>query len=137
MRVLVLNVWGETKSYGLLKLGTTPELTINRVSSFNLLFSCSSSLESSTLNSIQKEFFFCLFVFIWVFQLLLKIIAMISKGCFCQISKIVMKFVFKAFLYLNPWTVHVVRNWYCAHTFMEVTGKIILMYEIDLVCEHL
>ena len=55
------------KSYGLLKLGTTPEFTINTVSSFNLLLSYSSSLENSTLNSIQKDFFF----FFGVFQLLL------------------------------------------------------------------
>ena len=39
------------------KLGTTPELTINRVSLFNLLLSCSSSLENPNLDSIQKEFF--------------------------------------------------------------------------------
>ena len=50
------------QSYGLLKLGTTPELTINSVSLSNLLLFHSSSSENSTLDSIQKEFF-------WIFLL--------------------------------------------------------------------
>ena len=45
----------------------------------------------------------------------LGVIAMISKGCFWQISNIIIKFVFRAFLYFNPSTVHGVLNWYWVH----------------------
>ena len=45
----------------------------------------------------------------------LSVIAMISKGCFWQIFNIIIKFAFRAFLYLNPSTVHVVLNSYLAH----------------------
>ena len=55
----------KTKSDGLLKLGTAPYLTINRVSSFNFSSVCSNSPKDLTLDSIQKEFF-------GVFQLLFK-----------------------------------------------------------------
>ena len=43
-------------------------------------------------------------------------IATISRGCFWQISNIIIKFVLRAFLYLNPSTVYVVvLNQYCAY----------------------
>ena len=60
-----------------------------------------------------------------------------SKGCFCQFSRISRKFIFRVFLYLNPWTVYVIWNWYCAHTLIKVTGKIEFVPEIDLVYEDL
>ena len=63
------------------------------------------------------------------------VIAMISEGYFWQIFNIITRFVFRAFLYLNPLTVHVVLNWYWAHTLTKVTEKIKLMHEIDLVCD--
>ena len=44
----------QTKSYGLLQIGTTPELT-NRVSAFNLSSFLSNSPENLTLDSIQKK----------------------------------------------------------------------------------
>ena len=65
----------------------------------------------------------------------LGVIAMISKGCFWQISNITIKFVFRDFLYLNPSSVHVVLNWYWARAFIKVTEKIKLVHEIDLVCD--
>ena len=46
----------------------------------------------------------------------LRVIAMISKGCFWQISNTLIKFVFRAFLYLNLSTVHVILNCYWEHT---------------------
>ena len=49
----------------MLKLGTTAELTINRVSSLNLFLSHSSSSENSTLDSIQKDI-------VWSFLAFLK-----------------------------------------------------------------
>ena len=67
----------------------------------------------------------------------LGVIAIILEGCFWQISKIIIKFVFRALLYLNPATVHVILNKYWANTLVKGTGKIKLVYEIDLVCEHL
>ena len=45
----------------------------------------------------------------------LGVIALISKGCFWQISRIIIKFVFSDFLYFSPSWVHVVLNWYWAH----------------------
>ena len=62
---------------------------------------------------------------------------MISKGCFGQISNIIIKSVFGAFLYLNPSSVYMILNWYYAHTLIKVTEKIILVHEIDLVSDHL
>ena len=50
---------------------------------------------------------------------------------------IVTKFVFKVFLYLNSSSLHVILNRYWAHTLIKVTGKIKLVHEIDLVCDHL
>ena len=47
---------GQTKSYGLLEIDTTPELTINRVSSFNLSSFLSNFPDNLTLDSIQKSF---------------------------------------------------------------------------------
>ena len=32
---------------------------------------------------------------------------------------------------------YVVLNWYWGHTLIKVTGKIKMMHEIDLVCDHL
>ena len=65
----------------------------------------------------------------------LSVITMISKGSFCQIFNIIIRFVFRAFLYLNPLTVHVVLNWYWTHTLIKVTEKIKLVHEMDLVCD--
>ena len=65
----------------------------------------------------------------------LGVIAMISKGSFWQIFNVIIRFVFRAFLYLNPLTVHLVLNWYCAHTLMKVTEKFKLVHEIDLFCD--
>ena len=67
----------------------------------------------------------------------LGVIAMISKGCFWQISNFIIKFVFRYFLNLNPSTVDVVLNWYWAHTLIKFRGKIELVHEIDLVSDHL
>ena len=53
----------------------------------------------------------------------LRVIAFISKSYFCQIS------------YCHK--VHVIFNRYWAHTLIKVTGKIKLVHEIDLVCNHL
>ena len=68
-------------------------------------------------------------------RVLLGVIAIISKGSFWQILNIIIRFVFRVFLYLNPLTVHVVLNWYWAHTLIKVTEKIKLVHEIDLVCD--
>ena len=67
----------------------------------------------------------------------LGVMVMISEGCFWQISNVIIKFVFRAFLYLNPLTVHVLFNWYWAHTLIKFRGKIELVHEIDLVSDHL
>ena len=48
---------------------------------------------------------------------------------------IIIRFVFRAFLYVNPLTVHVVLNWYWAHTLIKVTEKIKLVHETDLACD--
>ena len=48
---------GQPKSYGLLEVGTAPELTMNRVSSFNLSSFLSNSPENLTLDSIPKKSF--------------------------------------------------------------------------------
>ena len=50
---------------------------------------------------------------------------------------VIIKFVFRASLYLNSSSLHVVLNRYCAHTLIKVTGKIKLLHEIDLVCDLL
>ena len=50
---------------------------------------------------------------------------------------IIIKFVFRAFLYLNSSSLHVVLNRYWAHTLIKVIGKIKLVHEVDLVCDHL
>ena len=50
---------------------------------------------------------------------------------------IVTKFVFRAFLYLNSSSLHVILNRYWAHTLIKVTGKVKLVHEIDFVCDHL
>ena len=50
---------------------------------------------------------------------------------------IVTKFVFRAFLYLNSSSLHGILNRYWAHTMIKVTGKVKLVYEIELVCDHL
>ena len=68
-------------------------------------------------------------------RIALSVIAMISKGCFWQVSNITIKFVFSDFLYPNPLSVHFVLNWYWAHTLIKVTEKIKLVHEIDLVCD--
>ena len=65
----------------------------------------------------------------------LGVIAMISKGSFWQIFNIIIRFVFRAFLYRNPLTVHMVLNWYWAHTLIKVTEQIKLVHEIDLACD--
>ena len=53
----------------------------------------------------------------------LGIIAVISKGCFWQISNVIIKFVCKAFLYhLNSSTVNVILNWYW-HTLINVVYR--------------
>ena len=46
---------GQRKSFRLLQIGTTPELTINKVSGFNLSSFLSNSPENLTLESIQKK----------------------------------------------------------------------------------
>ena len=61
---------------------------------------------------------------------------MISKGCFWRIFNIIIKFLFRAFLHLNPLTVHVISNSYWEHTLIKVTGNIKLVHEIGLVCDH-
>ena len=48
---------GQTKSYGLLEIGTTPELTNNRVSAFNLSSFLSNSPENLTLDLKKKKRF--------------------------------------------------------------------------------
>ena len=50
---------------------------------------------------------------------------------------IIIKFVFRAFLYLNLSSLHVILNRYWANTLIKVTMKIKLLHEIDLVCDHL
>ena len=50
---------------------------------------------------------------------------------------IVTKFVFRDFLYLISSLLHVVLSRYWAHTLMKVTGKVKVLHEIDLVCDHL
>ena len=50
---------------------------------------------------------------------------------------IIIKFVFRAFLYLNSSSLHVVLNSYWGHTLIKVIGKIKLVHEINLVCDHL
>ena len=50
---------------------------------------------------------------------------------------IITKFIFRAFLYLNSSSLHVVLNRYWAHTLIKVIGKIKLVHEVDLVCDHL
>ena len=67
----------------------------------------------------------------------LGVIAMILKGCFWKISNVIIKFLFRSLLYLNPSTVDVVLNWYWAHTLIKFRGKIELVHEIDLVSDHL
>ena len=68
----------------------------------------------------------------------LGVIAMISKGCFWQISNVIIKFVFRAFLYLNPSTVHVILNWYWAHFDKRYReGKSELVHKVDLVCDNI
>ena len=46
----------QTKSYRMLEKGTTPDLTVNRVTTFNLSSFLSNSPENLTLDSIQKKF---------------------------------------------------------------------------------
>ena len=46
---------GQTKSYGLLEIGTTPELTNNRVSAFNVSSFLSNSPENLTLDLKNKK----------------------------------------------------------------------------------
>ena len=60
----------------------------------------------------------------------LGVIAFISKGCFCQTSN------YRAFLYLNSSSLHVVLNRYWAHTLIKGIRKIKFVHEIDLVCDH-
>ena len=50
---------------------------------------------------------------------------------------ITIKFVFRFFLYLNSSSLLVIFNRYWAHTLIKVTGRINLVYEIDLICDHL
>ena len=50
------------------------------------------------------------------------VIVLISKGCFWQISNVIIKFVFTAFLYLNPSTLHIILNWYW-HTLIKVIER--------------
>ena len=47
---------GQTKSYVLLEIRAAPDLTINRVSPFNLSSFLSNSPENLNLDSIQKRF---------------------------------------------------------------------------------
>ena len=54
-----------------------------------------------------------------------------QKVVFWQISNIIIKSVFRFFLYLNPSTVHVVLNWYLAHTLIKLRCKIELVHEIQ------
>ena len=46
---------GQTNSYELLEISTAQELTINRVSLFNLSLFLSSSLKNLALDSMQKK----------------------------------------------------------------------------------
>ena len=63
----------------------------------------------------------------------LGVIAMISKGSyFHKLQSII---VVRAFLYLNP---QCMLFWVSTgHTFIKVTETIKLVYEIDVVCDHL
>ena len=65
----------------------------------------------------------------------LAVIALISKGCFCQVSNY--KVCILGFLYHNSSSLHVVLNRYWASALIKVTGKIKLVHKIDLVCDHL
>ena len=58
-----------------------------------------------------------------------------GKVIFVKFS-IIIKFVFRAFLYLNSSSLHVILNRYWATTLIKVTGKIKLVHEIDLICDH-
>ena len=49
----------------------------------------------------------------------LGVIALMSKVCFWQIFNIIIKFIFRAFLYLNPSTEHVVLNCYWAQALIS------------------
>ena len=49
----------------------------------------------------------------------------------------IIKFEFRAFLYHNLSSLHVVLNRYWAPNLVKVTGKNKLVHEIDLVCDHL
>ena len=67
----------------------------------------------------------------------------INQGCWCLGFDIKRLFLSnlqlsqRAFLYLNSSSAHVVLNRYWAHILIKVTGKIKLVHEIDLVCDHL
>ena len=50
---------------------------------------------------------------------------------------IVREFMFRSFLYLNSSSLHVILNRYWANTLIKITRKVKLVYEIDLVCDHL
>ena len=67
----------------------------------------------------------------------LAVIAIISKGCFWQISNVIIKFVFRAFLYLNPSTV--ILFWIGIGTLRSklFRANMKLVHEVDLVCDHL
>ena len=49
----------------------------------------------------------------------------------------IIKFAFSAFLYHNSSSLDVDLNRYWVPTLVKVTGKIKLVHEIDLVCDHL
>ena len=50
---------------------------------------------------------------------------------------VVIKSKFRAFPYLNSSSLHVTLNRYWAHTLIKVTGKVLFVHGIDLVCDHL
>ena len=63
-----------------------------------------------------------------------RVIAMISKGCFWQVSNIIINFLFRDFLYLIPSVVFWIS---IGHALVKVTRKNKGMYEKDLVFDHL
>ena len=59
-----------------------------------------------------------------------------QKAAFVKFP-VIINFIFRAFLYLNSSSLHVVLNRPWAHILIKVTGIIKLVHEIDLVCDHL
>ena len=59
-----------------------------------------------------------------------------QKAVFVKLP-IIIKFVFRDFLYLNSSSLHMVLNRYWAHALIKVIAKIKLVHEVDLVCNHL